>query len=62
MSQSVYLCTGNHDWSPETFDLRLEAITTEHSIVLNTSLNESEPVVWKPKDIEGSQAIQKHPL
>lgn len=31
LSQGVYLCTGNHDWSKPTFDLRLGAITIKHS-------------------------------
>ncbi|MEL7333469.1 MAG: WcaF family extracellular polysaccharide biosynthesis acetyltransferase [Cyanobacteria bacterium J06560_2] len=31
LSQGVYLCTGNHDWSSETFDLKLGPITVEHS-------------------------------
>lgn len=31
LSQGVYLCTGNHDWSSETFDLRVGAITIEQS-------------------------------
>ena len=31
LSQGVYLCTGNHDWSRETFDLRLGPITIGHS-------------------------------
>ena len=31
ISQGVYLCTGNHDWSKSTFDLRLGAIHIEQS-------------------------------
>jgi len=31
LSQGVYLCTGNHDWSAESFDLMLGAIAIEHS-------------------------------
>ncbi|NJM99042.1 MAG: colanic acid biosynthesis acetyltransferase WcaF [Phormidesmis sp. RL_2_1] len=31
LSQGVYLCTGNHDWSKPTFDLRTGAIRIEHS-------------------------------
>ncbi|MEO0648302.1 MAG: WcaF family extracellular polysaccharide biosynthesis acetyltransferase [Cyanobacteria bacterium J06650_10] len=31
LSQGVYLCTGNHDWSLETFDLRLGAIKIKQS-------------------------------
>jgi len=31
ISQGAYLCTGNHDWSTETFDLKLGAITIGHS-------------------------------
>ena len=31
LSQGVYLCTGNHDWSKSTFDLRLGAITIGQS-------------------------------
>lgn len=34
VSQDVYLCTGNHDWSAETFDLRTAPIRLEdHSWV-----------------------------
>jgi putative colanic acid biosynthesis acetyltransferase WcaF len=29
ISQGVYLCTGNHDWSAENFDLRTEGIVLE---------------------------------
>lgn len=29
LSQGVYLCTGNHDWSSPTFDLKTAAITLE---------------------------------
>jgi putative colanic acid biosynthesis acetyltransferase WcaF len=31
LSQGVYLCTGNHDWSQPTFDLRLGEIHIESS-------------------------------
>lgn len=31
LSQGVYLCTGNHDWSKPTFDLRLGGIHIEQS-------------------------------
>ncbi len=29
ISQGAYLCTGNHDWSKPTFDLKTQAITVE---------------------------------
>lgn len=29
LSQGVYLCTGNHDWSQSSFDLKLGAIAIE---------------------------------
>lgn len=32
LSQGVYLCTGNHDWSKSTFDLRLGSITVESNV------------------------------
>lgn len=31
LSQGVYLCTGNHDWSKPTFALRLGSIHIEQS-------------------------------
>lgn len=31
LSQDVYLCTGNHDWGLETFDLRLGSIKIKQS-------------------------------
>jgi putative colanic acid biosynthesis acetyltransferase WcaF len=31
ISQSVYLCTGNHDWSSPQFDLRVAPIVIQHS-------------------------------
>ncbi len=31
LSQGAYLCTGNHDWSAEAFDLKLGPINIEHS-------------------------------
>ena len=31
LSQGVYLCTGNHDWSKPTFNLRLGSIKIGHS-------------------------------
>ena len=31
LSQGAYLCTGNHDWSKPTFDLRLGSIKIGHS-------------------------------
>ncbi|MEO1621954.1 MAG: WcaF family extracellular polysaccharide biosynthesis acetyltransferase [Cyanobacteria bacterium J06632_3] len=31
LSQGTYLCTGNHDWSKPTFDLRLGPISIEQS-------------------------------
>lgn len=27
LSQGVYVCTGNHDWSKETFDLVIQPVT-----------------------------------
>lgn len=30
ISQGAYLCTGNHDWSRETFDLIVQGITVEN--------------------------------
>lgn len=29
LSQDVYLCTGNHDWKKQSFDLRVRPITVE---------------------------------
>ena len=29
LSQGVYICTGNHDWKSETFDLRVEPVNIE---------------------------------
>lgn len=31
LSQGVYLCTGNHDWTKPTFDLCIDKICIEHS-------------------------------
>jgi putative colanic acid biosynthesis acetyltransferase WcaF len=31
ISQAVYLCTGNHDWSSPQFDLRVAPIVIQHS-------------------------------
>lgn len=41
VSQGAYFCTGNHDWSKPTFDLKTQAITIEDHcwIAAQTSLS-----------------------